>query len=180
MVAGPNHVAQLMELRETPRLIVMPANSASTPRAPLASDAKLVRYDEFIDAQIRSTRAMVKAVDLASSLVTLAAGVLAFLLAFAVVEHWLVPRGFSPAIRYGLFVLFTAGVGYFAYRRLWPLFHRAINPVYAAQTIEQASPSLKRTRSSRWVLRHRATPCCRRSDLDTLSPIQSRSKLVAG
>ena len=42
-----------------------------------------------------------------------------------------------------LFAVLVGGVGYFAYRRLWPLCVRAINPVYAAQTIEQASPSLK-------------------------------------
>ena len=56
---------------------------------------KLVQYDEYIDTQIESTRRLVKVVDLATSLVVLAAGVLAFLLVAAVVEHWLVPGGYS-------------------------------------------------------------------------------------
>jgi hypothetical protein len=69
--------------------------------------------------------------------------VLAFLLVVAVVEHWLVPNGFSFAVRVILFGLLLAGVGYFAFRRLWPLVARAINPVFAASAIEQHSPTLK-------------------------------------
>jgi hypothetical protein len=134
----------------------MPANSASpNAAAPLPKDASLVRYDEYIDAQIRSTRSMVRTVDLAAALVTLAAGVLAFLLAYALVEHWLVPHGFSSAARFALFAVLIASIGYFTYQRLWPLVSRAINPVYAAQTIEQASPALKNTLINLLLFRQR-------------------------
>jgi hypothetical protein len=108
-----------------------------------ADDARLVQYDDYIDTQIRNTRRAVKAVDWATSLVLLATGVLSFLLAAAVVEHWLVPGGFSVAMRSVLFAMLAGGIAYFAYRRLWPLCRRAINPVYAAHTIEQSSPMLK-------------------------------------
>jgi hypothetical protein len=69
--------------------------------------------------------------------------VIAFLLAVAVVEHWIVPGGFPVGVRTILFLLLVGGVAYFAYRRLWPLCRRAINPIYAAHTIEQSSPTLK-------------------------------------
>ena len=113
-------------------------------RAPRPSDdAKLVQYDQYIDTHIRNTRRAVKAVDWATALVLLATGVIAFLLTAAVVEHWFVPGGFSVGVRMALFALLVGGVGSFAYRRLWPLCRRAINPVYAAQTIERSSPTLK-------------------------------------
>jgi hypothetical protein len=105
--------------------------------------AKLVQYDRYIDTQIQNTRRAVKAVDWATSLLQLVIGVLLFLLTAAVVDHWIIPGGFSVAMRTILFAVFVGGICYFAYRRLWPLCRRAINPVYAAQTIEQASPTLK-------------------------------------
>jgi hypothetical protein len=117
----------------------LPTRRSSRP----AGNAKLVQYDQYIDRQIQNTRRAVKAVDWATSLLQLLIGVLSFLLAAAVVEHWIVPGGFSVAVRMALFVVLVGGIAYYAYRRLWPLCRRAINPVYAAQTIEHASPSLK-------------------------------------
>jgi hypothetical protein len=106
-------------------------------------EAKLVGYDEYINTQVETTRRLVKVVDLATSLVVLVAGVLAYLLAVAIVEHWLVPGGFPVLVRAVLFALLAGGVAYFAYRRLWPPLIHAINPVYAAQAIEQSAPTLK-------------------------------------
>jgi hypothetical protein len=108
-----------------------------------ADDARLVQYDQYIDTQIHATRRAVKAVDVATALVVLAAGVIAFLLAAAVVEHWLVPGGFSVPVRSALFLCLVGTLCYFAYRQLWPLCRRSINPVYAAHTIERHSPGLK-------------------------------------
>ena len=54
-------------------------------------------------------------------------------------------------------VVLVGSVGYFAYRRLWPLVRRAINPVYAAQTIERSSPTLKNSLINLLLFRqHRA------------------------
>jgi hypothetical protein len=116
---------------------------SNRPAQPLPGGARLVQYDAYIDRQVESTRRVVKLVDLATSLVVLAAGVLAYLLLVAVVEHWLVPAGFPFAIRLALFMLLVCGVTYYAVRRLLPVMLRRINPVYAAQAIEQAGPSLK-------------------------------------
>jgi hypothetical protein len=64
-------------------------------------------------------------------------------LVVAVAEHWIVPGGFPFAARLVLFILLVCGVGYYAARRMLPLVVQKINPVYAAQAIEQAGPSLK-------------------------------------
>jgi hypothetical protein len=122
----------------------MSVDQLTSPRASRPSgEPKLVQYDQYIDTQIKNTRRAVKLVDVATALVMLATSLLAFLLTAAIVEHWLVPGGFSVAVRTVLFVILVGGAGYFAYRRLWPLMRRAINPVYAAHTIERSSPTLK-------------------------------------
>ena len=100
---------------------------------------------------------MVKVVDLATAVVLLATGVLAFLLTAAVVEHWLVPGGFPSRCGPCCLGCSWRGAGYFAYRRLWPLCVRAINPVYAAQTIEHGSPSLKNSLINLLLFRQRRT-----------------------
>src|SRR5262245_18974283 len=104
-----------------------------TPTRP-STNGKVVKYDDFIDAKIETTRRTVKLVDLATSLVAMAVTALAFLLVAAVIENWLIPGGFSSFFRFLLFALLMGGLGYIAYRRLWPLCVHAINPVYAAHT----------------------------------------------
>src|SRR5262245_38508545 len=121
----------------------MSVDQLPKPKAAPRGDAKLVQYDEYIDRQVETTRRVVNIVDLATSLVVLAGGVLAYLLVVAVVEHWLVPGGFSELGRLGLFLVLAWGVGSFLVRRLWPLVVGRVNPVYAAHTIEVSGPSLK-------------------------------------
>lgn len=106
-------------------------------------DATLVQYDQYIDTQIGRTRRMTKVVDIAVAMIWLAIGAIAFLLAVALAEHWLVPGGFGTLGRFVLFSILALWAGYIVYRRLAPLCLRPINPVYAAQTIEKSSPSLK-------------------------------------
>ncbi|HVT29284.1 MAG TPA: hypothetical protein VHE81_14810 [Lacipirellulaceae bacterium] len=120
-----------------------------------SNDAKLVRYDDYIDEKIQSTRRTVKIVDLATALVGLVAGAVAFLTVVAVADHWLIPGGFSVGMRTVLFVMLVGGVGYVIYSRLWPLLAQSINPVYAARTIEQSSPSLKNGLINLLLLRQR-------------------------
>lgn len=122
----------------------MPVDQApARPAARKPDGAKVVRYHDFIDEKIESTRRMVKLVDLATALVELSVAILLFLLLAVVVEHWMIHGGYPVAVRAVLFCLLVASCGYFAVRRLWPLCVHAINPVYAAQTIENNSPTLK-------------------------------------
>lgn len=117
----------------------MSVEQLPTRTANARSDSKLLQYDEYIDRQVETTRRVVKVVDLATSLVVLAAGVLIFLLVAAVVEHWIRPGGFSVVERVILFTLLAGSVGWFAVRRIWPLVIRRVNPVYAAHTIESST-----------------------------------------
>ncbi|HEX5470249.1 MAG TPA: hypothetical protein VFW73_00090, partial [Lacipirellulaceae bacterium] len=122
----------------------MSSDKTSTrPSRPRSNDAQLVRCEEYIDAKIQSTRRTVKLVDLATALIALITGVVAFLTVVAVADNWIVPEGFSVAARTVLFAVLVGGFGYFVYRRFWPLLVQSINPVYAARTIEQSSPLLK-------------------------------------
>src|SRR3954451_647430 len=122
----------------------MSVDQATSRRSERPRDgSKVVRYHDYIDEKIEGTRQMVKVVDLATALVELAVAVLLFLLFAIVVEHWVVPGGLPAPVRAVLFLLLVSGVGFFFFRRLWPLCVRGINPVYAAHAIEEGSPTLK-------------------------------------
>ncbi len=54
---------------------------------------KYVDFDEFIDYQVRRTRSGIRSTDLLTSLVVLALAVTSYLLAFVVVDHWVVAGG---------------------------------------------------------------------------------------
>lgn len=122
-----------------------------------AKDARLVEYGDFIESKIQSTRRAVKLTDLATMLVALGSGLLAYLLIVAVADHWVIPGGFTVPERTVLFIVLVIGVAWFAYTRLWPLLAQSINPVYAARAIEDSSPSLKNSLINLLLFRQRRT-----------------------
>ena len=67
--------------------------ASTTAAAQRGGRSQVIEFDEFIDAQLRKTRSHVRSVDIATSLMTLAAGTLAFVLVAALVDHWLVTGG---------------------------------------------------------------------------------------
>ncbi len=97
--------------------------------------------DQFIEKQIQVTRAHVKMVSVATGFTTLAAGVLGFLLLLSLFDHWV--WGLSVWMRLCALVGLLVGSAVFFVWRILPGMLRSVNPVYAAQTIEQSSPSLK-------------------------------------
>ena len=107
------------------------------------SDTKVVDYHDYVDQQVRRTSQAVRAADICQAVLRLIMLVMILLAVAALAEHWVVRGGFSGAIRYSFFGGLLVAVGWWAWRELWPLVSRPINPVFAAQTIEQASPSLK-------------------------------------
>jgi len=128
--------------------------SVTEPRpAPAAGGA---RADErLVDEQIKRTRRALKVVDLTAGMITLVIGVIMFLLAAAVLEHWVIPGGWSIAARSVLFVLLVLGAAYYSFRVIWPLLRQPINAAYAAQAIEQSSPALKNSLLNFLLLRNR-------------------------
>ena len=109
---------------------------------PKPTNPVLVDSEGYIDEQIRRTRRSLKLIDLAAGTLTLLIGLLGFVLVGALIDHWIVPGGLSLAGRAALFAVMLAGVAWYGWRQFVPLL-KPINPVYAAQTIERHSPTLK-------------------------------------
>ncbi|HEY2838152.1 MAG TPA: hypothetical protein VGJ26_03330 [Pirellulales bacterium] len=107
------------------------------------SDVQIVRYEKYIDNELRKTRRMVRMVDLAWGGMALLTGALVYLFLVALVDQWIVSGGLghvSRAVALGIFL--AGGLGWSAWA-VAPLLFRRINPVYAAKAIEQSRPSLK-------------------------------------
>src|SRR6185312_11004227 len=120
-----------------------PTPPSPAPDAPPPRSGKFIEYDRYIESQLRKTRRQVKGIDLAASLMLLAAGSMFYLMLAALTDQWLVPGGLGFGGRVACLSLFVAGVLAYVVLRLGPLVIRRINPVYAAQAIEQSRPSLK-------------------------------------
>ena len=122
-----------------------PTSAVSTTAGSSARAAAetVVAYDRFIESRIRQTRRQVKQIDLVSSLMSLAAAVLAYLLLAAAADHWLFSRGLSVAERYLALALLVAGVAALVTLRLMPLILHRINPVFAAHAIESHGANSK-------------------------------------
>ncbi len=133
------------------------ATASGTPEArePLStrSNIRLVEYDKYIEGQLRKTRRQVRAVDLASAILILIAGVLGYLFLATLVDHWLVSGGLGYGGRTIIWAIcLTAAVTWIGYVLL-PLVFRRINPVYAAHAIEQSRPTLKNSLVNLLLLR---------------------------
>jgi hypothetical protein len=102
---------------------------------------RLQRMERFIDDRIEKTSSQLKLVDLAGAIMTLFGGALAYLLMLALIDHWVMPLGFWGRLL-SLVALLGTG-GWYLFTRVSNLVMRRINPVYAAQTIEESTPSLK-------------------------------------
>lgn len=114
------------------------------PPPPDAPARKLsARIDSTIDRQILRTRRQLKGVEIAHGLLALAVGTLGYLLVAAWIDHWLVSGGLGFWGRLALMTVLAAGAAGYAWARVVPLLVHRINPLYVAQTIEVARPSLK-------------------------------------
>ncbi|MBX9789962.1 MAG: hypothetical protein K2Y37_13675 [Pirellulales bacterium] len=106
-------------------------------------DAKLVECERFIEAQLGSTRGQVKGVEIATSLLKLLVGLIAYFLLLVVVDHWVLPGGLGVWTRLLALVGLLAGAGWYLAARVVPLLGKRVNPVYAAYSIEKTQPTLK-------------------------------------
>lgn len=109
----------------------------AAPQHPALADS-----EHYIDEQISRTRRALKLVDFAAGVITLAIGLIAFLLVAAILDHWVVPGGLNGAGRTALFGALIVAAAWYFWHQFVPLL-KPINPVYAAHTIERGSPSLK-------------------------------------
>src|SRR6476660_766752 len=90
-----------------------------------------VDYEEYVDFQLEKTRSSIKLTDIFTTLTTLAVAVIGYLLAFVVVDQWVLEGGFGYVSRVCLLSILMAGVlGTLAWRVFWPLLRR-VHPLYA-------------------------------------------------
>ncbi|MEN6407155.1 MAG: hypothetical protein ABFC77_11870 [Thermoguttaceae bacterium] len=99
--------------------------------------------ESMIRQRIAQTQRQVKGVDLVGGILTLVIGAVVYLLAAAVVDHWVVDGGLGFWGRWWLCLAFWIGVAVVFVRQLLPSLRWRIHPLFAASTIEQSRPSLK-------------------------------------
>ena len=138
----------------------MPATAQPESRpqsgAPAPEASQEVEFGRFVETRIHQTRSAVLWADVATVIGTLMVMGLGYLLVAALIEHWFLTGGFSNAERVGALAVGIVGAGAYAARRLTPLITRRINPLYAANEIERAAPSLKNSLISLVQLRGQA------------------------
>ena len=126
-----------------------PSLPPQTPAAPPTE------YEVVIDRRLQQTRRHVKGVDITGGFLTLAIGVLAYLLAAAVIDHWLVVGGLGFWGRLVLWLVLVGTAGTYFAGQLWPPLVHRINPIFAAATIEKSQPTLKNSLVNFLLLRGR-------------------------
>ncbi len=104
------------------------------------SSKRTIKIEDYVAQKLDVTRKQVRQVDTVSSLISLTAIVLIFLLAVAVIDAWILPLG--SLARWLCFLLLLGGsVAWLVNMTMRYL--RKINPDYAAQMIEDNQPSFK-------------------------------------
>ncbi len=129
------------------------ATVTEKPQPPRPPKANRDTQEHLVDQQVNRTRRALKLVDVTAGLITLAIGVLAYLLTMSVLEHWVIPGGWSESARFFLFAVLILCCVWYSWRTFWPLLRQPINPVFAANAIEQSSPSLKNSLLNLLLLR---------------------------
>ncbi|MEX1097907.1 MAG: hypothetical protein WED34_17815 [Planctomycetales bacterium] len=106
---------------------------------------RYVDFDEFVDFQLHKTESAIKMVDLLTAAVGVGAVVVGYLLAFVVLDHWVVPGGFGFTARVAMLGgVALATVAWVAWKVVLPATRR-VNTLYAARTIERSDPAAKST-----------------------------------
>jgi len=116
--------------------------------------SQYVEFDEYIDFQLQKTRQSMKVTDIATAVCGISVAVLAYLLVFAVCDHWLIPGGFGYFWRVSLLAGLVVGTCLWVGVRVVLPSMKRINQLYAARAIEGVSPEMQ-SNLINWVdLRH--------------------------
>jgi len=138
-----------------PGASAMATGSSATSESSTSSTAARVGYGDYIEEQLQKTSSTLKFVDVGVALLTIVVGVVVYLFAMSLVDHWLVRGGLGFWGRLLAFLVLVGGIVYFAVRSLIPHVLHRINPAFSAMTIEQAEPSLKNSVLNFLLLKHR-------------------------
>src|SRR5262245_36428605 len=119
------------------------------PPPPVPTESK--ERERIIHRQLARTSWQLRLIDLASGIATWLVGVLVLFIVCALVDHF-VGLGFIG--RCVALAVLVGGSLWFLMVTVGPLLVRAINPEYAARTIEEATPTLKNSLINFLMLRH--------------------------
>ncbi|MBI1310942.1 hypothetical protein GC176_06500, partial [bacterium] len=99
-------------------------------------------FDEYIDFQLHRLRAGIRTNDVFTALCGVAVIVTGYLLAFVVLDHWVIAGGFSHSTRLVSMLLLVLGTAvWVGWRVIRPCLRR-VNRLYAASVAEAASTEL--------------------------------------
>jgi len=133
-------------------------NSSRMVSPPPAPDRRLSKRlappEVVIDQQIRRTRQQVKWVEIFQGLLVLAVVGLGVLFGAAVVDHWAVQGGLPDWVRWLVWAGLTGWTIVYFWAKVLPLIVYRIHPLYAAQAIETARPSLRNSLINFLLLRN--------------------------
>ncbi|MEO1996854.1 MAG: hypothetical protein ABGZ17_16435, partial [Planctomycetaceae bacterium] len=102
-----------------------------------------VDFDEFIDFQLKKTRSQVRLTDLLTALAGIATLVLGYLLAFTLLDHWVIDGGFQPQTRAVMLLVLAIVASVWLTRSVILPYMRRISALFAANVLEGAEPGLK-------------------------------------
>ncbi|MDY0170955.1 MAG: hypothetical protein RBS80_30730, partial [Thermoguttaceae bacterium] len=111
--------------------------------APVAPAAPPTPAETVIDQRLRQARRHVRGIDLAAGLLWLTIGLLAYLLVFALLDHWVVTGGLGLLGRFLASLVLLAGAGVYVVRAVVPAVVYSIHPLFAAQALERSRPGVK-------------------------------------
>ena len=137
---GPSAPRNSRGLRWQLSLLPPLPEAASQHAAGPGQPEQVVAYGQFVEQQVRRTRGQVKWVELSTGIVTLVIGVLLYLMAVVLLDR-LMPLGLLG--RWLALGGLLGGAGLYCIFGLLPPLLRSVNPIYAAQTLEQSTPALK-------------------------------------
>ena len=115
--------------------------ASSPPTTALHSAPELDANEYVIQNHIEGARRHVKLVELFAALMLLLAGSLGYFLLAVLVDHWVI--SLTPSLRFLTMLIYVVGAAVFGWIFIAQLLMQRINPLYAANAIEQNAPSLK-------------------------------------
>lgn len=110
--------------------------------ATLEGRRNYAEFDEYIDYQLQKTRQGVKLTDVVTAACGVALLTVSYLLAFVVLDHWVIEGGFGYGMRVALLsALLVAVLALIGWRVVLPWL-RSVTRLYAAKSLEGIEPEL--------------------------------------
>jgi collagen type III alpha len=106
------------------------------------TDQNYVDYGEYIDFQLQKTQNQIKATDFFVALIGIVTFLISYLLIFTLLDHWVIPGGFSNGMRLALLTIIILISGTWVFFKVVIPFRKKIKTLFAARTIESSSPEL--------------------------------------